>query len=404
MSFSISGLDDLQKALSEASEAFSALDGELAVLKFDPHNPVSVEAAIMQMEEAIDMKIAPYCGNETVEGIAKDMKEKYRKQIIDTANEAQITNAAVTANGTQVDQALLRQIENTVLDLRRADSNSFGRHMKKLSRLLHSDGLTAISEELVDGVDLDAWLEAGQKAESSMVGSAVLEWPSDQKGELGTVIRLIDAFAEDHDKAFQFSFTFYYGGNDIASNLQNMTGQVIVPFCRDYIDYVKSKTGTIEATMLPPVSEPAARKVFVVHGHDEGAREAVARFLEKLGFEAIILHEQANQGRTIIEKIEVHGDVGFAVVLLTPDDVGGIRDGEAKPRARQNVILELGYFIGRLGRSRVCALRRGDMELPSDFGGVVYESYDAGGSWKTALGKELSGAGFEIDWNVVMRQ
>lgn len=403
MSFNVSGLDDLQKTLSEASEAFSALDGELAVLNFNPHDPTSVEAAVKQMEEVIDLKLAPYRGNEIVEGIAEEMKEKYREQIIDAANEAQIANSANTDGGAQVDQSVLRQIENTVMDLRRADYNSFGRHIKKLSRLLHSDGLTAISAELVDGIDLDAWLEAGQRTQGSMVGSAVLEWPADQKGELGTVIRLIDAFAEDPDKAFNFSFTFFYGGNDIASNLQNMASQVIVPFCRDYIDYVKSKTGAIEATMLPPVSGPASRKVFVVHGHDEGAREAVARFLEKLGFEAIILHEQVNQGRTIIEKIEAHGDVGFAVVLLTPDDVGSVRDGDTKPRARQNVILELGYFIGRLGRSRVCALRRGDMELPSDFGGVIYESFDAGGGWKTALGKELSAAGFQIDWNVVMR-
>jgi hypothetical protein len=113
------------------------------------------------------------------------------------------------------------------------------------------------------------------------------------------------------------------------------------------------------------------RKVFIVHGHDDGAREAVARFLERLGFEAIILHERANQGRTVIEKVEAHGDVGFAVVLLTPDDEGCVKGDTLVPRARQNVILELGYFIGRLGRKRVCALKRGDVEIPSDFGGVV---------------------------------
>ena len=122
-----------------------------------------------------------------------------------------------------------------------------------------------------------------------------------------------------------------------------------------------------------------ARKVFVVHGHDEGAREAVARFLERLGFEAIVLHERANQGRTVIEKVEVHGDVGFAVVLLTPDDEGAKRGEALQPRARQNVLLELGYFIGRLGREQVCALKRGQVEFPSDFGGVAYASFDDGG-------------------------
>jgi len=129
----------------------------------------------------------------------------------------------------------------------------------------------------------------------------------------------------------------------------------------------------------------------------------VARYLEKLGFEAIILHEQASRGRTIIEKIEDHGEVGFAVVLLTPDDVGGANETELKPRSRQNVILEPGYFIGRLTRSRVCALKRGNVEVPSDFGGVVYTELDENGGWKTSLGKELEAAGFQIDSNMAMR-
>ncbi|MGY6164108.1 TIR domain-containing protein [Paraburkholderia strydomiana] len=157
------------------------------------------------------------------------------------------------------------------------------------------------------------------------------------------------------------------------------------------------------AQMSVPASTSLSRRVFVVHGHDDGAREAVARFLERIGFEAIILHEQANQGRTVIEKIEAHGDVHFAVVLLTPDDIGCANGGEPEPRARQNVLLELGYFIGRLGRERVCALKRGTLEIPSDFAGVVWEKMDDSGGWKQALGRELEAAGHEVDWNRVMR-
>lgn len=144
------------------------------------------------------------------------------------------------------------------------------------------------------------------------------------------------------------------------------------------------------------------RKVFVVHGHDEGARETVARFLMQLGFDPIILHEQANQGRSVMGKVEAHGDVDFAVVLLTPDDVGCAQGGTPEPRVRQNVLLELGYFLGRLGRDKVCALKRGSVEIPSDFAGVVWESMDGNG-WKQALGRELEAAGHEIDWNKVMR-
>lgn len=146
------------------------------------------------------------------------------------------------------------------------------------------------------------------------------------------------------------------------------------------------------------------KKVFVVHGHDEGKREAVARFLDMLELEPIILHEQANKGRTIIEKFEDHADAGFAVVLLTPDDIGAVdRDkNDLKPRARQNVILELGFFIGKLGRKRVCALKSHCVENPSDVDGMVYINLDEPDAWKTGLVRELRAAGFDIDANRVM--
>lgn len=144
-------------------------------------------------------------------------------------------------------------------------------------------------------------------------------------------------------------------------------------------------------------------KVFIVHGHDEGPREAVARFLEQLGIKPLILHEQASQNRTVIEKVDDHGEVGFAVVLMTPDDEGSVKGGTAAPRARQNVLLELGYFMGRLGRKRVCAFKRGEVEIPSDFAGVIAEEFDPNGGWRQKLAVELDAAGYKIDWNMVMR-
>jgi|GEM_PF-233058 len=151
---------------------------------------------------------------------------------------------------------------------------------------------------------------------------------------------------------------------------------------------------------VPSKLAPPSRRVFVVHGHDGEAREMVARFLKAIDFEPVILHEQANQGGTIIEKFEANSDVGFAVVLLTPDDEGrSAKEAELKPRARQNVLLELGYFIGRLGRGKVCALLRGEVELPSDYVGVVWEKMDDGGGWKVILARELKAAGNEVDLN-----
>lgn len=147
------------------------------------------------------------------------------------------------------------------------------------------------------------------------------------------------------------------------------------------------------------------KKVFVVHGHDEGAREAVARFLERLGIEPVILHEQATGGRTIVEKLEYYANVDFAVVLLTPDDLCVAEDtavGEAQPRARQNVVLELGFFVGKLGREHVCALYKGPLELPSDYLGVGYVPFDAGGGWRLQLAKELRSVGFAVDMNLAL--
>jgi predicted nucleotide-binding protein len=135
-----------------------------------------------------------------------------------------------------------------------------------------------------------------------------------------------------------------------------------------------------------------------VHGHG-GVEHAVAGFLRKLGVEPVILHEKANEGRTIIEKFEAHSDVGFAVVLLTPDDVGGVKDGPQRSRARQNVILELGYFVGRLGRKKVCPLIQGDIELPSDILGVAWVALDEHDGWHMKLARELQAAGYEFDLN-----
>ena len=145
-----------------------------------------------------------------------------------------------------------------------------------------------------------------------------------------------------------------------------------------------------------------SNKIFIVHGHDVAAKETMARTLEKAGFKAIILHEQANTGHTIIEKIEANTDVSFAVILYTMCDVGrSNRDNEEnnKFRARQNVVFEHGYLIGKLGRSRVCALVKGDVETPGDISGVIYIPMDDAGAWKSALGKEMISAGLSVDLN-----
>lgn len=140
------------------------------------------------------------------------------------------------------------------------------------------------------------------------------------------------------------------------------------------------------------------KKVFIVHGHNETVKQSVARTLETIGLTPIILAEQPDKGRTIIEKFEKEGnDVGFAVVLLTADDKG--RKNRARTmqsRARQNVVFEMGYFMALLGRERVLLLLQEGVEEPSDLKGVVYTSLDKDGAWKYRLVKELREQGYEV--------
>jgi predicted nucleotide-binding protein len=150
-----------------------------------------------------------------------------------------------------------------------------------------------------------------------------------------------------------------------------------------------------------PESESKAKEVFIIHGRDDGLKETVARFLARLGLSPIILHERPNAGRTLIEKFEANAVAGFAVALFTPDDVGALQSerDSVQERPRQNVVFEFGYFIGRLGRKGACALIKGDIELPSDYAGVVYIRLDEAGHWKFELIRELKAAGYDVDAN-----
>lgn len=149
-------------------------------------------------------------------------------------------------------------------------------------------------------------------------------------------------------------------------------------------------------------------RVFVVHGRDIARMHAVAHFVQRIGLDPVILHEKPNAGRTLIEKFEANSDVDYAVVLLTPDDLGASREDVDKidatklralllPRARQNVYLELGYFLGKLGRRHVCALYVNGVDIPSDYDGVAYVPFDDHDGWHAKLARELREVGLAVD-------
>ena len=173
----------------------------------------------------------------------------------------------------------------------------------------------------------------------------------------------------------------------------------------DYLIEIKEEMSEKDEKLsedVHPDSSYQNNKVFVVHGHDEALKEKVARLLEKQGLEAIILSEQANKGKTIIEKFEENSDVGAAICLFTGDDIGKEKsEAVEKQRARQNVVYEAGYFMGKLGRERVIMLVDEGIELPSDLQGVVYTVSE---SWKTEVLQELQSIGYAIDFNKLFKR
>lgn len=146
-----------------------------------------------------------------------------------------------------------------------------------------------------------------------------------------------------------------------------------------------ASNGAMPAAESPP-TQVRTKRVFVVHGRDDAAKTSLEVFLHEIGLEPVVLHRQADEGLTIIEKFEKHSDVGYAFILLTPDEVAYLASDETKPdderskefRARPNVIFEFGYFVGKLGRSRVCCLYTGNVALPSDVSGMIYKRYERG--------------------------
>ena len=164
------------------------------------------------------------------------------------------------------------------------------------------------------------------------------------------------------------------------------------------VDALTERVSESNEDALPLASSYDPKKVFIVHGHNESVKQSVARTLESIGLTPIILAEQPDKGRTVIEKFEKEGnDVGFAVVLLTADDKG--RKNKARTmqsRARQNVVFEMGYFMALLGRERVMLLLQPGVEEPSDLKGVVYTALDKDGAWKFRLVKELRELGYHV--------
>ena len=192
-------------------------------------------------------------------------------------------------------------------------------------------------------------------------------------------------------------YSFFRYSREIVSRDEQYTKDIT----DEILEEAQNSLNTAVSELKKEIPIYSNHKVFIVHGRDVLLRTQVESVLRALGLEPIILQEQANNGKTIIEKIEECTDVGFGIVLYTPCDEGRLKseEGKLKPRARQNVVLEHGYLMAKLGRERVCCLVSDDVEFPSDIQGVGYIPANDIDQWKYKIAKELKGAGFDIDIN-----
>jgi len=194
---------------------------------------------------------------------------------------------------------------------------------------------------------------------------------------------------------FGGSYAMISGEGALLVESGGQTG-VIQKFCQNPGNFLEKSTKE-QAVPRSREESKSSRLIFIVHGHDEVMKQSVALYLKELGLKPVILHEQASEGLTFIEKFEKYADVEFAVILLSPDDVGRAKaETEDRPRARQNVIFEMGYFFARLGRAKVVALHR-DVEMPTDVDGIIYVDYDKSGAWKAHLTREFKAARLAIN-------
>jgi hypothetical protein len=226
--------------------------------------------------------------------------------------------------------------------------------------------------------------------------TAVMRWR-------GKAMRWLKSNAPETSLSIDFATTSppsdlgYRGGITRGSVIGVQRGLKTLQTAGEMIPWLKNGNS---AKLRPQV----LNKVFIVHGHDDLMKISVARFVGQLQLEPVILHEQPNGGRTIIEKFIDHSDVGYAIVLLAGDDKGGLATEQAdgyRLRARQNVIFELGFFIGKLGRSRVVALHREGVEIPSDYSGVLFVPFDKAGLWQLHVAREMRAAGMKVDLNKI---
>lgn len=267
-----------------------------------------------------------------------------------------------------------------------------------------------LQTRIQEGLDLKQ-IKINSLEELKTVSKKYYKWDSFNT-ELLKRLFSTEELAEEYSKHFGFASGYMNDPpltekiNNLHSDIEDKIHRIDSIMERLELIPLSSKASSVVSTTetsLP--NRIKTNKVFIVHGHDETAKANLEVFLHDIGLETVVLHRQADEGLTIIEKFEKHSDVGYAFILLTPDEIAYLKAEEDKSeedrqkefRARPNVIFEFGYFVGKLSRSRVCCLYTGDVTLPSDVHGMIYKKFTSSIE-EVGIGiiKELKVAGYEI--------
>ena len=246
----------------------------------------------------------------------------------------------------------------------------------------HMDSIQALHQSSVDSQEFTKWRRDTRVAIENIFGKN-----SSQSTEFGHII-----FRGHSPSNLVRRDAYTHGLERAEAILQSMIDEIE--------EYWPDGDQAQNPAQVPQIQKQAnTNQVFIIHGRDTVTRDLIAGILRRLELEPVILQEQPDRSRTIIEKFEDYAQVGFAIALFTPDDFGGLEGDDPQSRARQNVVFEFGYFIGKYGRERVRALVKGNIEIPTDYSGVTNILLDNSDGWKFHLARELKSAGFDVDAN-----
>ena len=235
-------------------------------------------------------------------------------------------------------------------------------------------------------------------------------WPPGPEGRLGVNWSIPDDFeeakslayylyksaGEQNDQGPGISFHLFRQPNR-SDNVYKFNQTFEEYFVKSLKDILHAEQNLEDVT----VHEPMGNKIFIVHGQDNEMKREVQLLLTRAGLDDVVLHERPDRGRTIIDKlIQESKDACYVIALLSPDDE--LANGSS--RARQNVIFEIGYFLGKLGKERVRLFKRGNIDIPSDLQGILYENYDTEGNWRMKILKEMKAFGVEINVDKVLEK